>query len=233
MFTGWGTLQRERDGETLADFKNCRIAVQSCSTRYKSGKGGRRSVLSATLQGWDYSVTGEKEVWHDHICILESSEPWFSTGGNFTSGATGNVWRHFRCYHWSCYRQGCDEHPTMHRSIMKRNYVAQNENSAEGRNPGFELISRVEELRLEAGDGLICNSGRAEAMLLNILHSSSKPAWDTTKRRSLYSGFLVAQMVKNLPEMWETWVQFLSQEDLLEKRMITHSSIPIQRTPWT
>ena len=116
---------------------------------------------------------------------------------------------------------------------MKRNYVAQNENSAEGRNPGFELISRVEELRLEAGDGLICNSGRAEAMLLNILHSSSKPAWDTTKRRSLYSGFLVAQMVKNLPEMWETWVQFLSQEDLLEKRMITHSSIPIQRTPWT
>ena len=126
-----------------------------------------------------------------------------------------------------------DEHPTVHRSIMKRNYVAQNENSAEGRNPGFELISRVEELRLEAGDGLICNSGRAEAMLLIILHSSSKPAWDTMQRRSLYSGFLVAQMVKNLPETWETWVQFLSQEDPLEKRIITHSSIPTQRTPWT
>ena len=38
-------------------------------------------------------------------------------------------------------------------------------------------------------------------------------------------GFLVAQMVKNLPAMWETWAQFLSWEDLLEKGMATHSSI--------
>ena len=31
---------------------------------------------------------------------------------------------------------------------------------------------------------------------------------------------LVAQMVKNLPEMRETWDRFLSREDLLEKRMV-------------
>ena len=37
-------------------------------------------------------------------------------------------------------------------------------------------------------------------------------------------GFLVAQMVKNLPAMWETWAQFLSWEDLLEKGMATHST---------
>ena len=36
---------------------------------------------------------------------------------------------------------------------------------------------------------------------------------------------LVAQMVKRLPTMWETWVQFLCQEDLLEKEMAPHSSI--------
>ena len=36
---------------------------------------------------------------------------------------------------------------------------------------------------------------------------------------------LVAQMVKNLPEMQETWVQSLGWEDLLEKDMATHSSI--------
>ena len=36
---------------------------------------------------------------------------------------------------------------------------------------------------------------------------------------------LVAQMVKNLPEMQETWVQSLSREDPLEKGMATHSSI--------
>ena len=44
---------------------------------------------------------------------------------------------------------------------------------------------------------------------------------------------LVAQMVKNLPAMQETWVQFLSQEDPLEKEMETHSSIPAWRIPWT
>ena len=36
---------------------------------------------------------------------------------------------------------------------------------------------------------------------------------------------LVAQSVKNLPVMQETWVQFQGQEDPLEKEMATHSSI--------
>ena len=43
---------------------------------------------------------------------------------------------------------------------------------------------------------------------------------------------LVAQMVKCLPTMWETWVQSLGQEDLLEKAMVTHSSILAWKTPW-
>ena len=37
--------------------------------------------------------------------------------------------------------------------------------------------------------------------------------------------FLVAQTVKRLPTVWETQVQSLGQEDLLEKGMATHSSI--------
>ena len=40
-------------------------------------------------------------------------------------------------------------------------------------------------------------------------------------------------MVKNMPAMQETWVQFLGQEDPLEKRMATHSSIFAWRIPWT
>ena len=36
---------------------------------------------------------------------------------------------------------------------------------------------------------------------------------------------LVAQMVKNLPAMWETWVRSLGQEDSLAKGMTSHSSI--------
>ena len=44
---------------------------------------------------------------------------------------------------------------------------------------------------------------------------------------------LVAQLVKNLPALQETWVRFLGQEDPLEKEMATHSSILTWRTPWT
>ena len=43
----------------------------------------------------------------------------------------------------------------------------------------------------------------------------------------------MAQTVKNPPAMQETWVQSLGQEDPLEKRMATHSSILARRIPWT
>ena len=44
---------------------------------------------------------------------------------------------------------------------------------------------------------------------------------------------LVAQTVKNLPAMLETWVPSLSREDPLEKGMATHSRILAWRIPWT
>jgi len=43
----------------------------------------------------------------------------------------------------------------------------------------------------------------------------------------------VAEMVKSLPAVWETWVQSLGQEDPLEKGMTTHSSILAWRITWT
>ena len=46
-------------------------------------------------------------------------------------------------------------------------------------------------------------------------------------------GLPVAQLVKNLSAIQETQVQFLGQEDLLEKEMATHSSILAWRIPWT
>ena len=45
--------------------------------------------------------------------------------------------------------------------------------------------------------------------------------------------FLVAQMVKTLLAMQETWAQFLGWEDPLEKGMAIHSSILAWRIPWT
>ena len=43
----------------------------------------------------------------------------------------------------------------------------------------------------------------------------------------------VAQRLKHLPAMQETWVRSLSWEDPLEKEMATHSSILAWRIPWT
>ena len=51
--------------------------------------------------------------------------------------------------------------------------------------------------------------------------------WGTARE-----GALVAQAVKNLPSMQETWVQSLGLEDLLEKEMATHSSILAWKIPW-
>ena len=46
-------------------------------------------------------------------------------------------------------------------------------------------------------------------------------------------GFAGGSMVKNLPAMWETWIQSLGWEDPLEKGKATHSSILAWRIPWT
>ena len=44
---------------------------------------------------------------------------------------------------------------------------------------------------------------------------------------------LVAQLVKNLPAMWETWVRSLGWENLLEEEKSTHSCILAWEIPWT
>ena len=57
--------------------------------------------------------------------------------------------------------------------------------------------------------------------------------WQIWKNHLPSSTSLVAQMVKHLPTMRETWVQSLGQEDVLEKEMATHSSILAWKIPWT
>ena len=51
--------------------------------------------------------------------------------------------------------------------------------------------------------------------------------------RQYSSASLVAQLVKNLPAMWETWVRSLGWEDPLEKGKATYSTILAWRIPWT
>ena len=43
----------------------------------------------------------------------------------------------------------------------------------------------------------------------------------------------MAQMVKHLSTMWETWIRSLGREDPLEKEMAIHSSTVAWKIPWT
>ena len=49
----------------------------------------------------------------------------------------------------------------------------------------------------------------------------------------MYQASLVAQRLKRLPPIWETWVRSLRREDPLEKEMATHSSILAWKIPRT
>ena len=56
---------------------------------------------------------------------------------------------------------------------------------------------------------------------------------DKKKASTIGGTSLVAQMVKRLSTMQETWVRSLGREDPLKKEMATHSSILAWKIPWT
>ena len=64
--------------------------------------------------------------------------------------------------------------------------------------------------------------------MLDSLSFPSLIVTDTEKCASL-----VAQMVKNLPTIWETRVQSLGREDPLEKELAIHSSTLVLKISWT
>ena len=69
--------------------------------------------------------------------------------------------------------------------------------------------------------------------MAGMLHLSN---WELKTQFNNYDKFrvsLVAQMVKSLPAIQETWVQSLGWEDHLEKEMATYSSILAWKIPWT
>ena len=85
---------------------------------------------------------------------------------------------------------------------------------------GFPDSSVGKESACNAGDtGSISASGRSAGEGVGF---SLQYSWAS----------LVAQLVKNLPAMWETWVQSLGWEDPLEKRKATYSSILAWKIPW-
>ena len=86
---------------------------------------------------------------------------------------------------------------------------------------GFPDSSVVKESTCNAGDpGLIPGSERSPGEGIGYPLQSS---WTSP----------VAQLVKNLPAMQETWVQSLGWDNPLEKEAATHSCILAWRIPWT
>ena len=66
---------------------------------------------------------------------------------------------------------------------------------------------------------------------LSVVLCGISGSFDMTHRQLWAS--LVAQLVKNPPATWETWVRPLGWEDPLEKGKASHSSILAWRIPWT
>ena len=86
---------------------------------------------------------------------------------------------------------------------------------------GFPHISVGKESTCNAGQpGSIPGSGRSAGEGIGYPHQYS---WAS----------LVAQLVKNPPAMWKTWVRSLAWEDPPEKGKATHSSVLTWRIPWT
>ena len=84
---------------------------------------------------------------------------------------------------------------------------------------GFPDSSADKELAGNAGDpGSIPGLGRSSRECYPLQHS-----WAS----------LVAQLVKNLPAMQDTWIPSLDQEDPLEKGIAAKSSTSVWRIPWT
>ena len=72
-----------------------------------------------------------------------------------------------------------------------------------------------------AGKESPCNAGHP-----SLIHGSRRSPGERKGYPLQYSwASPVAQMVKNPPAMWETWVQSLGWEDPLEESMVTHSNI--------
>ena len=75
---------------------------------------------------------------------------------------------------------------------------------------------------------IYCSSGISSYQTIFFLKSFAELSLSKNIRTSL-----VAQMVKSLPAVWETWVQSLDWEDPLEKEMAIDSSTLAWKIPWT
>ena len=86
---------------------------------------------------------------------------------------------------------------------------------------------------------MVKNPPAMQEIRVRSLGQEDPPQKGMATHSSILGASLVAQMVKNLPAMWEnsaireTLVQSLGQEDSLQEEMATHSRVLVWRVPWT
>ena len=102
----------------------------------------------------------------------------------------------------------------------------------------WTIVSKLMSLLFNTLSGfVIAFIPRSKHLLISWLQSLSAVILEPKNIKSAtfspFTTFLVAQMVKNLPAMQETWVQSLGWEDALEKGITIHSSILAWRIPRT
>ena len=94
------------------------------------------------------------------------------------------------------------------------------------------LFKKFTLLNMLCSSLLSCDGTVIQRSALRTLFSDPTSGKDSRKS-TLFNSLMVAQLVKNLPAMQEKQVQFLDQEDPLEKEMANHSSILVWEIPWT
>ena len=97
--------------------------------------------------------------------------------------------------------------------------------------PGTDILFKASYLVLDSSVSKesACNAGNPDS-----IPGLGRSAGEGISYPHQYSwASLVAQLVKNPPAIWETWVRSLGWEDPLEKRKATHSSILAWRIPRT
>ena len=99
--------------------------------------------------------------------------------------------------------------------------------------PFWKIILQFPALLKGFPDSSVVKENAGNAGDPSLIPGSGRSAGEGTGYPVQYSwAFLMSQLVKNPPRMWETWVQSLGWEGPLEKGKATHSSILAWRIPW-
>ena len=109
-------------------------------------------------------------------------------------------------------------------------HVNQHEKNILSGNPDSWILSKSENPHIQ---GFHPHKPTCSCVVVHVLSTFWSLYLSLKCSLHVYRASLVAQMAKNLPEVQQTWLWPLGQEDPLEKEMVTHSSIPAWRISWT